>query len=416
MEERFTRVLERLLAIGLESLEGALIEAADVVANELEVDKVDAFVYQPKTDTLVAVGTSTQPLSLKQRQHGLHVLPVANGGSVVKVWKTGQPHLDNHVDQDQGELLGIRETLAIRSALGVPIEIGDRRVGVLMLATLAPDFFTPDHLRFVQLVVRCVAMLVQRAEASERRASQTSSTGRRVAAEELVTLVAHDLRNHLGPIDLRLKLLMRRAEREQRVADLGDLAQALRSTERLGDLISDILDVARLDRGVFDVESQPIDIVPLVKEVAVTLSTPENPVLVKPSVPRLRVLGDAARLKQCLENLLANAVQHSPHGRPVLVRVETEHESESEVALIDVLDEGPGVPTELLPHLFDRYVTSRSRTGGLGLGLYVAKRIAELHDGELRVEPRNPIGTRFSLTVPLLSETPDSQSGTSKVA
>lgn len=412
MEERFTLVLERLLAIPLESLEGALIEASDVVASELNVDKVDAFLHQPQTDTLVAVGTSTQPLSMKQRQHGLHVLQVANGGSVVRVWNTGEPHLCNRVDKDKDELLGVRETLAIRSELGVPIELGGRRIGVLMLATLKPDFFTKDDLRFVQVIVRWVALLVQRAKSVERMTGEASSMGRRVAAEELVTLVAHDLRNHLGPIDLRLKLMKRRAEREQRLADLADLTHAARSTERLGALINDILDVARLDRGVFEVEAQPFDIVPVVKEVSSTLSTPENPVMVKPSLPQLTVLGDAARVKQCLENLLANAVQHSPHGRSVLVRVETERQTEKEMAMIDVLDEGPGVPNELLPHLFDRFVTTRSRTGGLGLGLYVAKRVAELHGGELRVERRAPSGTRFSLTLPMIAE---SQRGTSNV-
>lgn len=403
MEERFTAVLERLLAIPLESLQIALIEACDVVAKELSADKVDAFLYQPPNDTLVAIGTSTQPLSMKQRQHGLHILPVANGGRVVRVYATGEPYLDGHVDRDPDELLGIRETLAVRSQVGVPLEIGGKRIGVVMVASQKPDFFGKDALRFSTVVVRWLSLLVHRAELVERMTKEATALGRRTAAEELVTLVAHDLRNHLGPIDLRLKLMMRRAEREGRIADHADLTHALRSTERLEAMISDILDVARIDRGVFTLETRPLDIVPLVQEVAHTLSTPAHPVVVKPSVQQVMVLGDAARVRQCIENLLANAAQHSPDGAPVTVLVETERREDRELAMIDVLDEGPGVPHELLPHIFDRFVTTKSRTGGLGLGLYVAKRIAELHGGELRVE-RRTVGTRFSLTVPKMDQ------------
>jgi two-component system, OmpR family, sensor kinase len=401
MEERFTAVLERLLAIPLESLQIALIEACDVVATELHADKVDAFLYQVPTDTLVAVGTSTQPLSVKQRQHGLHILPIANGGRVVKVYATGEPYVAGRVDLDPEELLGMRETLAVRSQVGVPLEIGGKRIGVVMVASQKPDFFDDESLRFASVVVRWLGLLVHRAELVERMTKEAAALGRRTAAEELITLVAHDLRNHLGPVDLRLKLMMRRAEREGRIADHADLTHALRSTGRLEAMISDILDVARLDRGVFALETRPLDIVPLVQEVAQTLSTPAHPVVVKPSQEPLMVLADAARVRQCLENLLANATQHSPAGSPVTVLVETERREESELAKIDVLDEGPGVPHELLPHIFDRFVTTKSRTGGLGLGLYVAKRIAELHGGELRVE-RRTVGTRFSLTVPKL--------------
>ncbi len=83
------------------------------------------------------------------------------------------------------------------------------------------------------------------------------------------------------------------------------------------------------------------------------------------------------------------------------VLVATERQAERDLARIDVLDDGTGVPSELIPHIFERYVTTKAQ-GGLGLGLYVAKRVAELHGGDLRVERRQPIGSRFSLLLPLV--------------
>jgi len=401
METRVTVTLERLLAIPVESIEVALIHACDVVAGELKADKVDAFMYRAETDTLVALGTSQQPLSLLQRQHGLDRLPLANGGRAVEVFRTGKPYASADVSLDTGELRGIRETLAVRSHIAVPLESAGRRLGVILVASLRPNAWGDGDVRFASMVARWVGMLLQRAELVERLTSDAAARARRVAAEELVTLVAHDLRNHVAPLDLRLKLLLRGAEREQRLPDVADVTLALRSVARLGGLIGDILDTARLDRGVFALQLAPLDVVALVKEVCKTLSSPEHPVEAKPSLPELQVLADAMRVRGALENLVSNARQHSPEGAPVTVLVGTERHSDRELALIDVLDDGAGIPAELLPHIFERYVTSKARGGGLGLGLYVAKRIAELHGGDLRVERRNPIGTRFSLLLPL---------------
>src|SRR4051812_2495891 len=117
MEERFTAILERFLTLPLDSLRTALVHASDLLAAELKADKVDAFLYQPESDSLRAVGTSTQPLSLAQRRAGLDVLPVANGGRAVEVFQTGEPHLGSNTAEDPGELIGIREKLGVRSQL-----------------------------------------------------------------------------------------------------------------------------------------------------------------------------------------------------------------------------------------------------------------------------------------------------------
>src|SRR6187402_193230 len=82
--------VQRLLETPVANLRGALSHAADLVAEALRADKVDAFLYDPARDTLVAVGTSDQPLSHREKAHGLDVLPIANGGRAVQVFKTGE--------------------------------------------------------------------------------------------------------------------------------------------------------------------------------------------------------------------------------------------------------------------------------------------------------------------------------------
>src|SRR5687767_14560481 len=110
--------LERLLAIPATDLRSALTEASDLIASALAVDKVDAFLYDAGRDTLVALGTSSQPLSELQRQHGLDVLPLANGGVAVRVFQTGATFCTGRLDAEPDEPRGIKDVLKVRSAIG----------------------------------------------------------------------------------------------------------------------------------------------------------------------------------------------------------------------------------------------------------------------------------------------------------
>ena len=102
---------------------------------------------------------------------------------------------------------------------------------------------------------------------------------------------------------------------------------------------------------------------------------------------------------------MSNGVQHSPEGVPVSVRIWTESLEGNRWVRLEVRDEGPGIPTDILPHIFERYVSSR-RSTGLGLGLYLARRIAEAHGGELTVASEPGKGACFTLRLPCLTETP----------
>ncbi len=403
--QRLLELLEALLRLPAGDLKTTLDHVGDLVAEATGADKIDAFVYDAPRDSLVAVGTSTQPLSALQRQLGLDVLPVSNGGRVVHVYKTGETFITGRLDQDEQELRGVREGLKIKSKLGVPLDIGGRRRGMMMIASLKPDFFTAEDARFAESVAHWAGIVAHRAELAEQMGRNAALQARRAAAEELVTVLAHDLRNFLGPLSLRLEVLKLRAQGPQREEDRRDLEAAASTLERLGALVSDLLDVARIDQGVFQLQPHMVDLGALVEEVAKVFSSAQNRVLVRVQEGQsIRVPADASRLRQTLENLIANAQQQSPAAAPVSIFVKSgKRERPGDVALVEVADEGPGIPQDMLPRLFDRYVTSGERRGGLGLGLYLAKRIAEVHGGDLTVDSQPGKGTRFTLTVPAVA-------------
>jgi two-component system, OmpR family, sensor kinase len=391
--------LEKLLAMPASTMDVTLAEACDLVAEALNADKVDAFLHDPRRESLVALGSSRQPLSALQRRAGLDVLQVANGGRVVGVFTSGKTFVTGSLQADPEELRGVKETLKIRSKLGVPLVVGGNRRGVLMIASLRPDQFGPADVRFAEMVGHWVGLVAYRAELVEEIARNAVEQGRRAVAEELVTVLAHDLRNYLSPLNLRLNMASRRSRQDGRDADTRDLDLALRTVGRLEALVTDLLDVARIDQGVFQVDPQPQDLGALVGELIKVMSTPEHTISLKVA-EEVHVLADGARVRQCVQNLLANAVKHSAQGAPVAVSVSREKREDGAWARVDVIDEGPGIPQELLPRIFDRFVTGQKVGEGLGLGLYLAKRIASAHGGDLAVESAPGKSTRFTLSLP----------------
>jgi hypothetical protein len=119
----YLTTLERLLAIQATAVKPALDEATTYIAQALRADKVDAFLYDPAITSLVAVGTSHTPMGAHQHALGLDRLPLANGGRTVEVFQTGVPYHSGQVDTDQGELLGVRDGLGIRSAMAVRLDV-----------------------------------------------------------------------------------------------------------------------------------------------------------------------------------------------------------------------------------------------------------------------------------------------------
>jgi two-component system, OmpR family, sensor kinase len=396
---RHLEVLERLLAVPAADLDVALTYACDLVAAALGADKVDAFLYDESRDSLVSLGTSNQPLSALQRQHGLDVLPVSNGGRAVLVYQTGQPFLTGRSQDDPEELRGIKEALGVQSQIGVPLNVGGSRRGMMMMASLRRDFWNEEDVRFSEAVARWVGVLAHRAELAEQIAANAVEQGRRAVADELITVMAHDLRNYIAPIDMRMRLVRRRVEKEGR-ADVRDLDLALKALGRLAAIIGDILDVARIDQGVLQIDPQPIALVSLIEEITAAIATPDHPIAVH-APEELVVLADPRRVRQCVENLLSNALKHSPKDASVTVRVGRLVRERAEAARVEIIDEGPGIPPEVAPHIFERFVTGKRKEGGLGLGLFLAKRIAALHDGDLTFESEPGKGARFILVLPL---------------
>lgn len=396
--EHLLLALEKLLELPAAELRPSMERASQLVAELLRADKVDVFLLEPETQTLVAEGVSDTPMGRKQKRLGLDRLPLANRGRIVEVFETGKPWLTGHQDEDPEELPGIKFGLGIKSAVSVAFEVGGQRRGVLEVSSAEPEFFSEEDLRFLTAVSRWVGSVVHRAELVEELTKSAAEQGRRAAADELITIFAHDMGNHLFPLRARVELIQRRARRANAPDDARDAEAALRSVDALARLTSDLLDVGRLEQGLFALRLQPVDVMRLVHEVAAAASVPGHEVQVR-GPEELVLTGDPERLRQVLSNLVANAVRHSPRGVPVVMSGERRVSLDGPQVILSVSDQGPGIPPTLLPRLFERFTRGAS-SSGLGLGLFLAREIVLAHRGAIDVHSAPGQGTRFELRLP----------------
>lgn len=396
--DRLFRILQHLLALPGTEVGETVHQTAQLVAQALQAEKVDVFLHDPATQSLVALGTSLTPMGLHEKAVGLDRISLSEGGRVVEVYQTGRPYWTGQAQHDPGELAGVKEELEIKSEMLVPLSVGAEHRGVLLASSSVPQFFDEDDFHFLEAVSNWVGMAIHRAELSEGYSHEVADHARRMEAEEILTIMAHDLRNYLTPLKGRLELLRRRARREQQES-LAREAEAIEQTAlRLDRLVGDLLDAERLKQGVFALHPQDVDLVELVDEVVPIWRTPGHAIEVH-GPEHLMVVADPNRLQQVVENLLSNAMTHADPDTPISVTITQEQRAQGDVVRITVTNQGRSMTPEQLQSRFRPFARG-DHSQGLGLGLYISQRIAQAHQGTLTVQTEGEKTTHVTLSIP----------------
>jgi len=181
-----------------------------------------------------------------------------------------------------------------------------------------------------------------------------------------------------------------------------------REAVRLGQMINDFLDLARLESGRTHMAQEPVNVTEVISETLAILQpqAAEQQISISLQVPETlpTIIGDVARLKQVMVNLASNAVKYNHEGGRVDIEVKV-GEDELNVAIRDT---GRGIAEKDLPHIFERFYRvddSEQQTKGTGLGLSIAKHIIEVHGGKISVQSVQGQGSTFTFTLPLPKHT-----------
>jgi signal transduction histidine kinase len=305
------------------------------------------------------------------------------------------------LDHDLPGITGMELTQQLRergNLTPVVLVTGQQNEELLQSAVDAgvTDFFPKGDLSPRRLALRIrFAIRIGRAEAESAKSLAAANLAAR-ARDDVLAVVSHDLRGPLHAISLACEAL--REEVSGGAARyLGAIERASQRAERL---ISDLLEASAIENGALTLARGTIDANSLVKQAAA-----DHELLVKESGGRINavlpeettfVTADRDRVMQVLANLIGNALKHA-RGAQIDIVLKRNGTN----AIIAVSDKGPGIEESALPHVFDRYWHGRTKKGGAGLGLAIAKGIVDAHGGSIRVASKQGEGAEFSFTLPL---------------
>ena len=322
----------------------------------------------------------------------------------------GQPRLVRVVDDEvlRGAAhdethLSLLRGLGLTSMIIVRLAVRGRIIGSLVLSTSTDSGrrYGERELVVANDVGRRVAAAVDRAlllRAAERAAR---------AREEVLAVVAHDLRNPVSTIGMAAEFLLEEIvsdvpERRMERKSLGIIARCADQMERL---IRDLLDVSAIEAGKLSVELSPLGVDLIVND-ALELLRPiasSRRIDLVANLPQAlpRVAADRERILQVFSNLGGNALKFTAEGG----RVEIAARAADASVELSVRDNGPGIPQVDLPHIFDRFWQQKKTARmGIGLGLAIVKAIIAAHGGDIRAESEPGRGSCFTFTLPVAQD------------
>jgi signal transduction histidine kinase len=327
-----------------------------------------------------------------------------SGALIEEVMRTGETVYRRDMSDHRYPEEEILTRIGLRSRIAAPLLLGAKPIGMLAILRTRPDGFQPDEVELATLLGRLVAAGVQNIRAYEAE-RETVAELRRLSAlrADFVSLVSHELRSPMAAVIGAARTLQERwrelspAQRTSFLALIGD------ETSRLATLVGDVLDTSRIEAGTFSYAFSDVDLAELIRDTVAmaSLGQDEVGVVAKTLHPLPRVRADRERLKQVLTNLIENAVKYSPPGEQVEISAWTDNGR----VCITVSDRGPGIPREQQGLIFEKFGRANVGSGkpGTGLGLFIARSIAEAHGGSLDVRSGPGQGAAFTLELPLSS-------------
>jgi PAS domain S-box-containing protein len=309
------------------------------------------------------------------------------------------------------EHLALLRAIEPKSIMGLPLVGRGELLGALVLISCTPSrLYRDDDVHFGEALAERAALAIDNGRLYEAAVHATR------LRDEMLGVVAHDLRNPLSVIVIESAALRRRGSEPERRSQ--ESVQAIRrAASRMNRLIRDLLDITLIESGQLGLQTERLS----TRELILELVEAQRPLAaasaldvrldLKDELPDIR--GDRHRLLQVLENLIGNAVKFTPAGGQITIGA-TAHGRE---AVFRVTDTGFGIAPSAVSHVFDRFWQARkgAREDGAGLGLPIARGIVEAHGGRIWVESILGSGTSFFFTIPTVEDKPKRETGDNRV-
>ncbi len=407
--QRQSRELEGLhrlarLLLSQESLENVIAESVRIVNDLIRCEKMVLLLYDPANNSL----------RLEQPALGIDGLDdleisLAEPSLASSVFRTATPLLSNDAANDAWVGPRLRELLGIKNVLVVPLSTDREAIGVLEAINSKKGYFDEDDLRFATLLGSRVGGIIElsRARFRERALMQRLREADRVKSD-FVSILAHELK---GPMTTIMGFGQTLEQHWDTIDDARRsqfVSIVRRETERLAQMVSDLLDMSRMEAGTLRYEVAPMSIGEVVDSIVSIHGSLFADHHVKSEIPDdlPLVMGDKERIRQVLMNLISNAARYSPDGTTITISADVIDGDSTPEAKISVTDEGIGIAPEDTDRIFAKFAMLPKPAWtkkGTGLGLFITKGIVEAHGGRLWVESKVGEGSTFNFTLEVAS-------------
>ena len=373
----------------------------NIVAKITESDSVGCLFYDENSKSLVL---NPQVYGVKLDENARYSISLDNRSSAsVKTFLEKKPFITGRASAEKNALKEYVEIFEAESLMIAPIFLHNNMIGVIEAGSKKKDFFTAEHLEFLNIIADELAVIMSVINLYDRL-SQTADELAQMnrIKDDFLSTVSHELKTPLTTIKGFISVLLSGevgSLTDQQVSFLNIVDQA---ANRLANLISNLLDISRLN-GKVEMEFSPCDIREIARNSVSNLMLRAKE---KGSVMSFNsdkdipyVFGDSHWLAQVIDNLIINAIKYSQEKSKVEVRVL----DRGDVVTVCVCDDGPGIDKEEQKLVFEKFYRGKNSilsNQGTGLGLAISKSIVEKHGGKIWLESEGEKGSKFYFALP----------------
>jgi signal transduction histidine kinase len=390
-----------------ESLDHVASESVRIVCDLLDCAQVALLLYEPEVDELIA---HREAIGMDEGQVGKLRIPLSRPSLIATVYRTDAPMYSNDAVNDMWVDADLRDLIGLSNVLVSPLTTSGTPMGVLLAANVRKGLFDDGDLRFTTLLGGRIASVIEssRARQTERQLVQRLREADQTKSE-FVSMLAHELKGPMTTIKGFGEIL------EHQWGELSDerrgstLQIMSKEIGRLSRLVTDLLDLSRMEAGTLRYDIEPTSLQEVVNTIlSVHPSVSAQHELVNQIPDDLPdVLADSDRIRQVLLNLMSNASRHSPEGTSVTLSASRLENEKEPLVVVSIADQGIGISTEDRDRVFNKFAMLPKPSWikkGTGLGLYITKGIVEAHGGRLWVESEAGKGSTFFFTLHVAGE------------
>jgi signal transduction histidine kinase len=289
----------------------------------------------------------------------------------------------------------------IRHLLGLPLVLGDQIKGALVFIRFGGPNYTPEQISLAEFISVQLAQLLEYSQLVNRIANLEAKRRLDNLQDEFIAMITHELLTPLGFIKGYATTLLREDANWDVETRREFLTIIDEESDRLQELIGNMLDSSRLKAGTLEMKFQDTKLDTLLRDIILRTTTFHEDLEITFNIENsgVQVKADPTRLVQVFENIILNAVKYAPDS-PIQISLT----SSQDKVWIAIQDQGPGIPKEHLDKIFQRFYrvpNQNTAARGSGLGLFISKKIIESHQGKIYAESHSGEGTTFRICLPL---------------